>query len=80
MRRSQQKPFQRLKKWDLHLNNLDRPDLIKYYNGLGFISSIMDNMVIIEYKGIKIGELELDCEVDDILEYYKEYEKIIIRK
>lgn len=77
MRRSQQKPFQGSKKWDLHLNNLDRPDLIKYYNSLGFISKIEDNFVIIEYKGIIIGELELDCEVDDILEYYKEYEKII---
>ena len=62
------------------MNNLDRPDLIKYYNSLGFISKIEDNFVIIEYKGIIIGELELDCEVDDILEYYKEYEKTIIRK
>lgn len=59
------------------MNNLDRPDLIKYYNQLGFISKIEDNLVIIEYNGIRIGELELDCEVDDILEYYREYEKII---
>lgn len=59
------------------MNNLDRPDLIKYFNNLGFISCIIDNMVIIEYKGVRIGELELDCEADDILEYYKEYEKII---
>lgn len=56
---------------------MERPDLIKYYSHLGFISSIIDNMVIIEYKGVRVGELELDCEVDDILEYYKEYEKII---
>lgn len=55
---------------------MERPDLIKYYNSLGFKSDIDYDMVIMKWNDIIIGEMNIRwCEVDDILEYYKEYEK-----
>ena len=60
---------------------MERPDLIKYYNSLGFKSDIDYDMVIIKWNDIIIGEMNIRwCEVDDILGYYREYEKIIKRK
>lgn len=54
---------------------MERPDLIKYYNSLGFKSDIDYDMVVVKWNDITIGEMNIKwCEVDDILEYYKEYE------